>query len=107
MIDKEQLATMLTAQIEQTRQKITGYEAASAPVSPDDAIGRVSRMDAINNKSVVEAALRTARTKLDRLLLMQDNLDDPNLGLCRGCGREIPVGRVLLMPESPFCVRCA
>ena len=107
MIDKEALATLLAQQIALTRDKIAGYEAASAPVSPDDAIGRVSRMDAINNKSVVEAALRTARTKLDRLLLMQDNIDHPRLGLCQRCGRPIPVGRVVLMPESPFCVRCA
>ena len=107
MVDRTQLAELLSRQIELTRQKITGYEAASAPVSPDDAIGRVSRMDAINNKSVVEAALRTARAKLERLLTMEKNLDDPQLGLCRRCGRPIPVGRVLLLPESPHCVRCA
>ena len=30
------------------------------PIPPENAIGRVSRMDAINNRSVNEAALRTA-----------------------------------------------
>ena len=108
MIDRDQLATMLARQIELTRTKIAGYEQASAPVTPDDAIGRVSPHGRHQQqKRRGGPALRTARSKLDRLLLMQDNLDDPNLGLCRRCGREIPVGRVLLLPESPYCVRCA
>ncbi len=64
-------------------------------------------MDAINNKAVQEAALATARRKLDRLRTMQSNLDDPKLGLCKRCGRPIPTGRLLAMPESPFCVRCS
>ena len=55
MIDKEQLAAKLNDLIAETEKKITGYEEMSAPVSPDDAIGRVSRMDAINNKAVAEA----------------------------------------------------
>lgn len=107
MIDRDLLRQKLEAQIVLTEKKIVGYEEMSAPVSPDDAIGRVSRMDAINNKSVVEAALRTARAKLERLRLMETNLDDPKLGICKRCGRPIPLGRLLLMPESPYCVRCA
>lgn len=107
MIDKALLAEKLEQSIALTKKKIAGYEQMSAPVSPDNAIGRVSRMDAINNKAVAEAALRTARRKLDRLQNMQSNLDDPNLGLCKGCGRPIPVPRLLAMPESPFCVRCS
>ena len=107
MIDKSLLADKLTQLIALTKKKIVGYEEMSAPVSPDDAIGRVTRMDAINNKAVAEAALRSARRKLDRLQTMQSNLDDPKLGMCKGCGRPIPVPRLLAMPESPFCVRCS
>lgn len=107
MIDKKELGEKLKELITATEQKITQYELASAPVTPDDSIGRVSRMDAINNKAVVEAALRTARIKLQRLQSMEANLDNPKLGLCRRCGRPIPVGRILAMPESPYCVRCS
>ena len=106
-MNQEQLAAKLTELIAETEHSIQQYEIAAAPVAPDDAIGRVSRMDAINNKAVVEAALRTARRKLQRLKTMEANLGDPNLGLCKRCGRAIPLGRVLAMPESPFCVRCS
>jgi DnaK suppressor protein len=107
MIDKAILAEKLTQLITLTEKKIVGYEEMSAPVGPDNAIGRVSRMDAINNKAVAEVALRTAVRKLGRLKAMQSNLDDPKLGMCKGCGRPIPVPRLLAMPESPYCVRCS
>jgi DnaK suppressor protein len=107
MIDKSLLAQKITEQISLTETKIVGFEEMSAPVTPDDAIGRVSRMDAINNKAVQEAALAKAREKLTKLKVMQANLDDPKTGLCQRCGRPIPVGRLLLMPESGFCVRCS
>jgi len=37
------------------------------PIAPENAIGRLGRMDAINNKSVMEAALREAEAKLIRV----------------------------------------
>ena len=107
MIDKALLAEKLSEQIELTETKIAGFEEMSAPVTPDDAIGRVSRMDAINNKAVQEAALAKAREKLTKLMIIQSNLDDPKLGLCTRCGRPITMGRLVLMPESAFCVRCS
>jgi DnaK suppressor protein len=107
MIDKALLAEKLSEQITLTKKKIEGFEEMSAPVTPDDAIGRVSRMDAINNKAVQEAALAKAREKLTKLKVMQANMDDPKIGLCKRCGRPIPTGRLMLMPESAYCVRCS
>ncbi|PHI18865.1 TraR/DksA family transcriptional regulator [Lewinellaceae bacterium SD302] len=107
-MDKEELKDKLREQIARTEEKIKGYESMSAPVSPDDAIGRVSRMDAINNKSVAEAALRQAKDKLSRMKHMLATIDDdPNFGSCKRCGKPIPPLRIILMPESPYCVRCA
>lgn len=107
MFDKTAFAERLDAQIALTEAKIIGYEDMAAPVSPDDAIGRVSRMDAINNKAVQEAALAKAREKLTKLRLLRNNLDDPALGRCRRCKRPIPPGRLIAMPESTTCVRCS
>jgi len=43
--------------LENTLQSIGAFKEMSQPVSPENAIGRISRMDAIQNKSVVESAL--------------------------------------------------
>lgn len=104
---REQILQLLEREITKTEQIIAEYEEGAAPIAPDDAIGRVSRMDAINNRTIVEAALRTAKEKLTKLQYMKDNLDSPDFGLCARCGSKIPAGRLILKPESPFCVRCA
>ena len=64
---RDQILALLEREIGKTREVIAEYEKSAGPVAPDDAIGRVSRMDAINNKSIVEAALRTAQEKLSKL----------------------------------------
>ena len=77
------------------------------PIAPENAIGRVSRMDAINNKSVVEAALRESEKKLEQLLHMQQNINSEMFGICIKCKSEVPFGRLLIRPQSKYCVKCA
>ena len=59
-------ATILK-EIAKTERSIEDYKDLTQPIAPDDAIGRISRMDAINNKSVNEASLRQAEEKLKNL----------------------------------------
>lgn len=106
-MDKAEIKTLIHKEIEKTRNIIQEYEELTRPVAPDAAIGRVSRMDAINNKSVVEASLRQAREKLDKLNYVLGRVDKPDFGQCARCGNIIPLGRILLKPESVYCVNCA
>ncbi|NNK11339.1 MAG: TraR/DksA family transcriptional regulator, partial [Flavobacteriaceae bacterium] len=55
-MDTTELKALLKSAITRTEKRIAQYRDLSGPVSPDNAIGRVSRMDAINNKGVMEAA---------------------------------------------------
>jgi DnaK suppressor protein len=104
---RREISRALELALQEADASIVAFREMSAPVSPENAIGRVSRMDAIQNKSVVEAALRKAEEKKEALLQMQKRLGDQDFGLCRRCGRPIPVKRLILMPQSPHCVRCA
>ncbi len=106
-MDRKILRQKIEAALAQTEDAVRGYEEMSAPVSPDDAIGRVSRMDAINNKSVTEATLRQARTRLSKLQFALTQVDDELFGFCSNCKQPIPEQRLLLLPESRHCVRCA
>lgn len=106
-MNKKEIRTLINQEIIKTENKIEEYESMSSPVSPDDAIGRVSRMDAINNKSVTEAALRQSEDKLSKLRHALHRIDEDDFGRCKRCGKAIPVMRVVLMPQSPYCVNCA
>ena len=77
------------------------------PEAPDSAIGRVSRMDAINNRSINEAALRKKKLQLSKIETALKEVDLPGFGKCIRCGESIPPARILVMPESKVCVNCA
>ncbi|MEX0812577.1 MAG: TraR/DksA C4-type zinc finger protein [Chitinophagales bacterium] len=77
------------------------------PIAPENSIGRVSRMEAINSKSVAEAALRRTQNKLNTLKVAVEKIKDPNFGTCKRCGETIQAGRLMLMPDSPYCIKCA
>ena len=105
--EKEKLARQMRAKIETVREDIVSYTELSQPVAPDDAIGRLTRMDAIGNKSINEAALREARNTLAKLERALKMIDRPGFGLCRECEKPIPLARLMIMPESDMCVGCA
>ena len=91
----------------ETESKIKEYQGLTKPISPENAIGRVSRMDAINNKSVVEAALRESKKKLADLRFVESLIHKPDFGICISCKQSIPIGRILFRPQSKKCVNCA
>ena len=105
--DKVMLKSRLVKKIRRTKEKILSMEEMTQPVTPENSIGRISRMDAINNKSVMEAALRTARQELENMEYAQKHIDDADFGTCQKCGNEINIKRLLLMPGSNRCIHCA
>lgn len=104
---KEKIITAIQEEIAKTAASILAYQKFTKPIAPENAIGRVSRMYAINNKSVNDAALRKAEIKLSNLKISLSNIDDQEFELCSKCQNEIPIGRILLVPHSRFCLRCA
>ena len=90
-----------------TTLKIQDYSKLSKPISPENAIGRISRMDAINNKSVIEAALMESKKKLSDLKFVKSLIGKDDFGICVSCKQSIPIGRILFRPQSKKCVKCA
>jgi len=97
----------ILAEIKKTEESLKDYKAIAKPISPDDAIGRISRMDAINNKSITDNAIRNATLRLSKLKIALEKVDHSDFGLCYRCKESIPIQRILVKPESPFCVKCA
>ena len=93
--------------IEETQKDISNLKELTKPIPPENAIGRVSRMDAINNKSVSEVALTKAVNKLSLLESALQRINHKDFGFCISCKNRIPIQRILLMPQSNRCVHCA
>lgn len=106
-MDAAQIKERILAEITKTEKRIAEYKEMTQPIAPENAIGRLSRMDAINNKSVMEAGQRQAEEKLDKLKYVLTQVGKENFGICKKCSNQIPIGRILLRPESLYCVNCA
>ena len=109
-MDKESrkiIEKKILEEIEKTSTNILEYKKMAQPIAPDDSIGRVSRMDAINNKSVLDAALRKAEMKLKKLKIVQKEINKHGFGQCLKCKKHIPIARLIIVPESKKCVNCA
>lgn len=109
-MDKEaraQLKKKIIEMIDKYEADIRETEEMTRPISPENSIGRVSRMDAINNKSVMEASLRNKISKWNKLKLALSKVDNDNFGICVNCKRIINPARLMYMPESDRCINCA
>lgn len=110
MMNKAELKVLkgkIDTEIKSTQKKIEKYSLLCKPIAPENSIGRISRMDAINNKSVVESALRVAKEKIQQLIAIQNKIKNSNFGICQKCKIMIPFERLMIKPYSRFCVNCA
>ncbi len=105
-MNKKELQHKIESGIARLQDEIADLEIVTKPISPENSIGRISRMDAINNKSVNEAALRTKRIELSKLEVAISRINDSGFGICVRCGNPIPEGRIMLVPGATRCVNC-
>ena len=106
-IDRAELKNKIKEHIQKAERDIIEIEKMTQPITPENSIGRISRMDAINNKSVMEAALRTKKAKLTKLKIALVKIDEKSFGVCIMCKNPIQSMRLMFMPGSTKCVRCA
>ncbi len=104
---KAELKAKIEALIIKYEEDIKETEKMTQPVKPENSLGRISRMDAINNKSVMEASLRNKISKRNKLKVALTKIDNPDFGLCTNCKKLINPKRLMFMPESSKCIKCA
>lgn len=105
-MDIETVRNIIIEEIKKTEESIDEYKVLVQPIAPDNAYGRISRMDAIVRKSVSEELLRKAEERLSKLKTIETTIDTKDFGLCKRCKNPIPIMRILMVPESPYCINC-
>ncbi|MEX0607964.1 MAG: TraR/DksA C4-type zinc finger protein [Balneolaceae bacterium] len=104
--EKNQLIEIIKSQIIELKSDIVELVELTKPIPLDASIGRISRMDAINNKTINESSLREKKKMLQRLEKALENSTSKEFGICTKCGKEIPFGRLEFMPHTTRCVTC-
>lgn len=106
-IEYSELKKMIKELIMQLDNSNVYLEEATQPIEPSVAIGRLSRMEAIGEKSVNEARHVNVKLRLEKLKNALGRMEDGSYGICVRCKGEIPLGRLLAVPETLICVPCA
>ena len=103
---KAELEKSIVEKIKAIKKNISSYKLLTKPISPDKAIGRLTRMEAIASKSINDAALKSAKNTLLKLEQALIKIHNSDFGICCECEEPIPFARLMIMPEAEFCVKC-
>lgn len=81
---------------------------ARAVVTLDQqAVGRLSRMDALQGQAMAQAQSVRRTIMSRRIAAALARIADGTFGECEACGEDIPPRRLDLDPTLPSCVSCA
>jgi DnaK suppressor protein len=79
-----------------------------APIELDQArVGRLSRMDAMQQQAMSQAAANLAELERQRIQTALSRIRSGEYGYCVLCGEEIAEGRLRFDPSVPTCISCA
>ena len=92
---KQELETLLNSTVEGAR-----------PVGLDQPIGRLSRMDALQQQSMAQASRRGCQLRLQQVCGALLAVKSDKYGWCRECEEPIGYPRLSARPESPYCLEC-
>ena len=107
-IDLKQAKARLDAKrIDLLAQSEISKEARDTVALDQQSVGRLSRMDAMQQQAMAEAQERNRQRDLQRIDLAFRRIKDGDYGYCIECDEEIPDGRLSIDPMAEKCVRCA
>jgi len=82
-------------------------EAAAETVELDQSkVGRLSRVDALQQQAMTQANSEVHKQQLVRVHRALHRIAEGDYGYCEECGGKVPFARLQVQPESGFCVTC-
>lgn len=93
---------------DELRKDVEAATEAARPVELDQArVGRVSRIDAIQQQQMAAASRDANKERLAQVERALRRIADHEYGLCAKCEEPIPLARLEARPEAVLCVACA
>lgn len=94
------------------RAQLGGEDADAAewrePVALDQqSVGRLSRMDAMQQQAMADAEARRRRSDIARIDAALRRIDEGEFGYCLTCGEAIAEKRLEIDPMATRCIACA
>lgn len=107
-IDPDKARAALEARREELNALSDNSAEARERVTLDQqSVGRLSRIDALQQQAMAQATERQRAAELMRIEQALKRLDEGEYGYCEECGEEIAEKRLEIDPAASHCVRCA
>ena len=105
---REHFGELIQTRIKALRTEIAASQSATATVQLDQQmVGRLSRMDAIQQQAMAVAANRRRLAEIQQLQAALARIDEGEFGYCEDCGDEIAPKRLEISPITTRCMSCA
>lgn len=85
----------------------SGQEAAQPVALDQTTVGRVSRMDLLQDQAMAKASQERRQILLQRIEAALRRLENGEFGWCLRCGEAIATKRLEFDPTTPLCIDCA
>lgn len=85
----------------------TNADSRNTVVLDQSSVGRLSRMDAIQQQAMSKATRQNRTTEIQAIKNALLRLEEGEYGYCDYCGDDIPTKRLELTPTAIKCVGCA
>lgn len=105
-VEQAQLRAALESLRVELEKQMDGLRDGVKPVDLDEPIGRLSRMDAMQQQKMAEASRRAARQRYDRVIAATAAQARDEYGICLGCEEPIGYKRLSARPETALCLSC-
>lgn len=99
-------AQIVSRLVEIATEDSRGQEARNIVTLDQQAVGRLSRMDALQSQAMAKAQQARRISEAAQLRAALDRLDRGDYGACEDCGEDIPLGRLRLDLTARRCVSC-
>lgn len=103
----EHFRDLLTKLQREIEEGLTSNTQETDVVELDTAIGRLSRMDAMQNQQMALELKRRQEARLQRVKRSLKSIDQGKYGVCGKCKKPIDESRLQVQPDAVMCVRCA
>lgn len=101
------LKTLLQQKFSELKAQIElAKPGADTVVLDQSKVGRLSRMDALQQQHMADSTLQQAKRRLTLLQKALLKVDTDAYGLCALCEEEIVFSRLEVSPEAQLCIRC-
>lgn len=89
------------------RQTERGKSGTAIVTLDQQSVGRLSRMDALQNQAMAKAQNARRAQEMRRLKAALLRLSEGEFGYCESCGDAIAEARLRLDPSAARCMSCA